>query len=137
MTSSAAPQQRSRATRIVYRTLGFVFLGIAVAGIFLPLVPTTITTIVAGFFFSRSSERFDAWLVNHRTLGPIIRDHRAGLGFTRRAKTIGMTAMSVSIAVSTWLVVSRGAPTFVAGVMFAVWLYASWFILKQPTKATA
>lgn len=135
MTSTSAPH-RSRTTRIVYRTLGFVFLGIALAGIFLPLVPTTITTIVAGFFFSRSSERFDAWLVNHRTLGPIIRDHRAGLGFTLRAKTIGMTAMTVSIAVSTWLVVERGAPTFVAGIMAAVWAYASWFILKQPTKAT-
>lgn len=125
---------RSRVRIVVYRTLGFLFLGLALAGIVLPLVPVTINTIVAGFFFARSSERFDAWLVNHPTLGPIIRDYRSGAGFTVRAKTIAMTAMSLSIFASTGWALYRGAPLLVAGVMAAVWVYASWFILKQPTK---
>lgn len=134
MEVTGTPVTRSRTKVVVYKVLGFVFLGLALAGVVLPLVPVTINTILAGFFFARSSERFDSWLVNHKVLGPIIRDYRAGVGFTMRAKTIAMTAMSLSIAASTWWALYRGAPAFVAAIMAAVWVYASWFILRQPTK---
>lgn len=134
MEVTGQPVTRSRTRVVAYKALGVVFLGLALAGVVLPLVPVTINTILAGFFFARSSERFDSWLVNHKTLGPIIRDYRAGVGFSVRAKTIAMTAMSLSIAVSTWWALYQGAPAFVAAIMAAVWVYASWFILKQPTK---
>ena len=38
--------------------------------------------LLAAFFFSKSSERFDDWLVRNRLFGKIVRDWRAGLGFT-------------------------------------------------------
>lgn len=134
MVAAKTPVRRSRLRIIIYRALGFLFLGLALAGVVLPLVPVTINTILAGFFFARSSERFDSWLVNHPTLGPIIRDYRSGVGFTVRAKSIAMTAMSLSIFASTWWALYQGAPVFVAVIMAAVWVYASWFILRQPTK---
>lgn len=125
----------SRSKRAVYGVLGWFFVGLAVAGAFLPLIPVTINVILAGFFFARSSERFDNWLVNHRVFGPIITDYRNGVGFSVRAKVIAMAAMSTSIAASTWYAISNGAPGWLAFVMFAIWVWASWFILKQPTKA--
>ena len=126
---------RSNASKAIYTGFGTVFAGLAIAGIFVPLLPVTINAIVAGVFFAKGSERFDAWLLSHKVLGPIVYDHRNGIGFTKRAKKIAVVAMSTSIAVSTWWAVgARGAPTFVAYFMFVVWLYALWFILKQPTK---
>ncbi len=124
----------SRTKRVIYGALGWVFVGLAIAGVFLPLLPVTGNVLLAGFFFARSSERFDAWLVRHKVFGPIITDYRNGIGFTVRAKTIAVTAMSVSILGSTWLVLRNGAPAWVGFAMALVWLWAAWFILKQPTK---
>lgn len=125
----------SRTKRVVYGALGWLFVGLAIAGAFLPLLPVTGNVLLAGFFFARSSERFDAWLVRHRVFGPIITDYRNGIGFTVRAKTIAVSAMSISILSSTWIVLRNGAPAWVGAAMALVWLWAAWFILKQPTKA--
>ena len=126
---------RTRTSKALYTSLGTVFAGLALAGIFVPLLPVTINAIVAGVFFARGSERFDAWILNHKVLGPIVYDHRNGIGFTKKAKKIALLAMSSSIALSTWWAVGvRGAPIFVGYFMLAVWAYALWFILKQPTK---
>lgn len=126
---------RSNATKAIYTSFGTLFAAMAIAGIFVPLLPVTINAIVAGVFFAKGSERFDAWLLHHKVLGPIVHDHRNGIGFTKRAKTIAVTAMSTSIALSTWWAVGvGGAPVFVGYFMLAVWAYALWFILKQPTK---
>jgi len=124
----------SRTKKIVYGALGWIFVGLAIAGAFVPLLPVTGNVLLAGFFFARSSEKFDAWLVNHRVFGPIITDYRNGIGFTVRAKTIAVSAMSLSILGSTWLVLRNGAASWVGVLMFGVWIWAAWFILKQPTK---
>lgn len=126
---------RSRAARIVNTAVGLLFLGIAIAGIFLLLVPTTINVLIAGFFLARGSERFDNWLVEHPILGPTIRDHRAGIGFTMRAKKIGFSMMSISIIGSTIWAMSQEAPVFVAWIMAVCWVWATWYIFKQPTKS--
>lgn len=116
--------------RRLFLVLGLLFLGLALVGIVVPGLPTTINTIIAGYFFARSSERFDRWLTEHATLGPIIRDWRAGQGFTRRVKTVAMTAMTVSIAVSGWLI----GVAWIQAILAVCWVWASWMILSQPTK---
>ena len=126
--------QPSRTKKVVYGTLGWVFVGLAIAGAFIPLLPVTGNVLLAGFFFARSSERFDSWLVNHRIFGPIITDYRNGVGFSVRTKTIAVTAMSASILGSTWIVLRNGAPSWVGVLMFGIWIWAAWFILRQPTK---
>lgn len=129
---------QSQLRKVVFTGLGSIFAALAIAGIFVPLLPVTINAIVAGVFFAKGSERFDNWLLNHKVLGPIVHDHRHGIGFTRKAKRIAVIAMSTSIALSTlWAVPYGGAPVFVAYFMGAVWAYALWFILKQPTKPDA
>ena len=129
-----AAKEQSRFEKALYTGLGLLFSGFAIAGVVLPLMPVTINVIVAGFFFAMGSERFDAWLTSHRVFGPIITDYRSGAGFTVRGKTIAVTAMSTSILLSTIYAVTNGAPTMVAYAMTAIWAYAAWFILKQPTK---
>ena len=56
--------------------LGFLALGLGALGVVLPLLPTTPFVLLAAFAFARSSERWHAWLLNHRIFGPIITDWR-------------------------------------------------------------
>jgi len=124
----------SRVKRALYMVLGLVFLGLALVGIVVPGLPTTINAIIAGFFFARSSERFDNWLTSHPVLGPPVLDHRNGIGFTVRAKTIAVSAITISIGLSSWIIASSNAPGFVLAIMAVAWVYAVWYVLHQPTK---
>ncbi|NOY56269.1 MAG: DUF454 domain-containing protein [Actinobacteria bacterium] len=123
----------SRLVRIVYRVLGMFFLALGVVGVVLPLIPTTFPVILAGFFFARSSDRFDRWLVDHRLFGPLIRDWRAGRGFSVRAKALAITAIALTFTVSiVWVIEYTGVR--IGLVLLAVAI--STYILWLPTKQT-
>ena len=79
---------KNRALRVLLLGLGFAFLGIAFVGIAVPGLPTTGPVLLAAFLFSKSSERFDNWLVTNRLFGTIVQDWRAGRGFSIRGKAI-------------------------------------------------
>ncbi len=128
------PTPPSRLKRVLFTGSGLFFSGLAIVGIVAPFIPVTINVIMAGYFFARGSERFDNWLTNHKVFGPIITNYRSGAGLSKRGKTIAVSAMSLSILLSTWYGLANGAPEFVGYIMLAVWAYAAWFILKQPTK---
>ena len=60
--------------KVIFLILGLTSLILGFIGIFLPILPTTPFALLAAFFFSKSSERLHQWLLNQRTLGPLIRD---------------------------------------------------------------
>ena len=122
---------KSRVLRSTYLVLGFFFLGMAFIGVAMPLIPTVGPVLLAAFFFSRSSERFDHWLVNNRLFGGIVRDWRAGLGFTIRAKAIAIVAIIVTFTISVVFVVEP-TPIRVGLVVFASALVL--YIAQLPTK---
>jgi uncharacterized membrane protein YbaN (DUF454 family) len=98
------------------------------------VIPTVPLVLLAGYFFSRSSERFDKWLVEHAVFGPIIRDWRAGLGFTIRAKVMAVLAISASFSV-TLIVVIDSTIGRVAMITLAAGVVA--YIVSRPTKPLA
>lgn len=72
--------------------LGTVFVGIGVLGIILPLLPGTPFLLLAAACYARSSRRFYLWLLNNRTIGPLITEYR-------RSKRIPAPARRRAIAV--------------------------------------
>jgi uncharacterized membrane protein YbaN (DUF454 family) len=122
---------KSRVLRSFFIVLGFFFLGVAFVGVAVPLIPTVGPVILAAFFFSKSSERFDSWLVNNRLFGGIVRDWRAGLGFTIRAKVVAVAAIITTFTISVVFVVE---PMFlkIGLIVFASGLVA--YIMRLPTK---
>lgn len=111
--------------------LGWLWVGIAFAGVFLPLIPTVGPILLAGFFFSRSSRRFDDWLINNRYFGPTIRDWRAGAGFSMRAKVAAVAAITASFTISLITVTENLAVRLgLTALGFTIALY----VVSRPTK---
>lgn len=52
---------------------GLLFAGLAIIGIFLPVLPTTPLLLLAVGCFAKSSEKLHSWIITHKTFGPLIR----------------------------------------------------------------
>jgi uncharacterized membrane protein YbaN (DUF454 family) len=80
---------------------GVLSVGLAVAGIFLPVLPTTPFLLLAAACFMRSSDRLYRWLTAHRWLGPYIRSYQQYRAVTRRSKVLGLLLLWVTLGYST------------------------------------
>ncbi len=117
--------------RVVLMALGWLWVAIAFIGVVLPGIPTTGPILLAAFFFSKSSDRFDRWLVSNRFFGAIVRDWREGNGFTVRAKAIAVSAIVLSFGITTiWFITNPYA-------RLGMWLLAATiatYVVTRPTK---
>ena len=78
----------------VYKSLGFLFLGLGVLGVFLPLLPTTPFLLVSAGCFAKSSDKWHQWLLSNRIFGPIIKDWH-----DRRCISISTKIFAISLVV--------------------------------------
>jgi uncharacterized membrane protein YbaN (DUF454 family) len=124
---------RNRVLRSVLLVLGWIWVGVAFIGIIAPIIPTTGPIILAAFFFSKSSERFDDWLVNNRLFGGIVRGWRNGEGFTVRAKVVAVTAIIVSFGITTVFALG-GSPVVVRAGMWVLAFAIAAYVVTRPTK---
>ena len=126
----AAELMESRMGRVVYAALGFVFLGIGIAGTVLPGLPGTVFLLAATWFFFKSSEKMYLWVLNHRRLGPTVRAYRAGYGIRRRIKIYAITLMSISVAYSVVFAIDSMP---IRDIHVALALVGATVILTRPT----
>ena len=90
----------SRVARAAWLAGGLLAVGVGAIGIVVPGLPTTVCFIVAAGCFSRSSPRLERWVLGLPRIGPLVRDHRAGLGMPRRAKVFAIVAIVVAVTLS-------------------------------------
>jgi len=111
--------------------LGWLFFGLGLVGVVLPVLPTTPFMILALWSFSRSSERFHRWLYNHRTFGPPLRSWAQERVIPLRVKLVAFTAMGLSM-LYVGLVVQP--PWYALLSMAAVILFGAGFIARYPSR---
>jgi uncharacterized membrane protein YbaN (DUF454 family) len=116
--------------RLAYLVLGFICLGLGIAGYIVPLLPGTVFLLMATFFFFRSSERMYNWVLNHPRFGTLIRNYRAGYGIPRRIKVYAIGLIVVSFAFSIAVAVDGLIARLV---LVAIGAAVSAFILTRPT----
>lgn len=92
----------ARAKRVVWLSLGFLFVVLGFIGALLPLMPTTIFLILAAGCFARSSPRLETWLLNHPRFGPTLRAWRDDGAIGPRAKVAACTGIAIGYALFWW-----------------------------------
>src|SRR5690606_16358035 len=90
--------------RVGLLALGWTAVALGGIGIVVPVLPTTGFFVLAAACFARSSPRFERWVLDLPKVGPLVRDHRAGLGMPRRVKLVAIGMMLGLGAVGTWYV---------------------------------
>ena len=96
----------NRPLRYFLIALGFTAVGLAIIGIFVPILPTTPFLLLAAFFFGRSSPRFYGWLHTNRWFGAYLTNYREGRGLPLREKALTIAALWVAILLSATLALS-------------------------------
>lgn len=128
----ARPVVRTGASRVLWLVIGMISVGLGGIGIVVPGLPTTVFFIVAAWCFARSSPRFERWVLELPRIGPMVRDHREGLGMPRRAKVVALAMMWTAIALSGFALRQRPV---VVGVVVALGLVGSAYIVwRVPTR---
>ena len=87
--------------RLMWISLGSIFVAIGTIGIFVPGLPTTVFMLLAAACYVRSSDKLYNWLIKNKTFGKYIKDYREGKGMPKRAKFLALLMMTtfVSLAV--------------------------------------
>ena len=81
--------------RWLFLVAGFLLVGLATLGIFLPLLPTTPLLLLAATCFANSSEKWHRWLTEHNIFGPIIRNWHEHRCIPLRAKIVAVASILV------------------------------------------
>lgn len=123
---SALRHHTERGVRLMFLLLGGMFVALGVAGIFLPVLPTTPFMLVAAACFARSSDRFYNWLLGHPLFGATVREWREHHSIPRRAKWTAIIMMVVMLGMSILFFVPHPylkLALALFGAMLAVYLY--------------
>lgn len=126
-----AIEERWVGRRLVYFALGWLFFALGVLGAVLPVLPTTPFMLLAAWGFSRSSRRFERWLLEHRWFGPGIKRWRAHRVVPTRVKWVSYSTMLVTFALS---LASGRLSWWALGAQAALMGYGAWFLARLPSK---
>lgn len=127
----SATLHRSRVVRGLFWLAGSVSLALGLVGVVLPGLPTTPFVLLAAACYAKASPRLHGWLLNHRFMGPMVRDWEQHRSLTRRTKTVAQASMVAMVGLSAWGL--RGQPIVLAIVLVAA-LIGVWVVARIPTR---
>lgn len=116
----------SLAVRLMFVALGTLFVAIGIAGILLPVLPTTPFMLLAAACYARASTRFYNWLLNNRVFGPTILEWRRHRSIPYRVKWTAILLMAVTLGISIVFFVpwpELQAALAIFGVLLGAYLY--------------
>ncbi|MCE7784345.1 YbaN family protein [Staphylococcus xylosus] len=85
-------------------TMGVLFTVIGFVGVVLPLLPTTPFLLVAVICFSKSSERFENWLVNTKVYITYVESFKNNKGYTLKNKFKLLISVYIVVGFSIFMI---------------------------------
>jgi len=95
----------NKSKRILLISTGTFFVGVGIAGIFIPILPTTPFLLIAAALYARSSQKFYNWLINNKIFGRYIKNYREGKGIPLKLKIFTIALLWVTIGCSVFFAV--------------------------------
>ena len=86
--------------KLMWVSLGSLFVGLGAIGVIVPGLPTTPFLILAAACYIRSSQRLYDWLISNKRFGPYLKDYREGKGIPRKAKRLAVAMIVVFVSFS-------------------------------------
>ena len=86
--------------KVLLISIGTFFIGIAIVGIFVPILPTTPFLLISAALYARSSKKFYDWLINNKIFGKYIKNYREGKGIPLKLKIITIAFLWITIGCS-------------------------------------
>ena len=118
--------------RVLLVVAGGAFLLLGIAGIVVPILPTTPFVLLAVGCYSRSSPRLAAWLENHPRFGTMLRAWRDEGAIAGRAKVAALVAMVLGFSV---ILIATRIPLAGTAAIAATLVACAIFILSRPRPA--
>lgn len=111
--------------------MGFLFLGIGIVGIVLPVLPTTPFLLLAGILFAKGSERFHKWFLSTKIYQKHIQSVLKDKAMTKQAKSKVLVTVLILFAIGFFV-----APIWHAKVLIAVVaiFHLYYFLFRIRTK---
>lgn len=104
--SSVSPLEQSKTKKALLKITGLLFVGLAVLGVILPILPTTPFLLVAAACFAKSSPRLQKKLLANKTFGPLINEWQQHRSIPRKAKRVALLTIILSVVWSAYLLKS-------------------------------
>jgi uncharacterized protein len=92
------PRRSARAMRWLYLSLAAIFFTLAVAGVVLPVLPTTPFLLLTSWCLLRSSPELYERLKRSRVFGRFLRDWELHHGVRPEVKIVALTTLSLVVA---------------------------------------
>ncbi|MGJ8662627.1 MAG: YbaN family protein [Marinicella sp.] len=115
--------------RSFWLALGLISLVIGIAGVLLPLLPTTPFILLSAAAFAQSSPKLHAWLLNHPRWGLIIQNWQDGGRIDRKSKAMALGVILLTPVLS-WIL---SVPLWIIWVQLLVLSGVSIYILTRPS----
>ncbi|QBY03848.1 DUF454 domain-containing protein [Thalassotalea sp. HSM 43] len=118
--------------RFLYLSVGFGFVGLALLGVFLPVLPTTPFLLVAAACFAKSSRRWHNWLLNNKLFGPIIHNWQTNRCIPKKAKRLAVISILLFGGFSVFFAVPNLYGKLATAALLSIGLYVVLSIRTCP-----
>ncbi|WP_072470292.1 YbaN family protein [Urinicoccus massiliensis] len=88
----------------IFVCLGFIFMGLGILGVYLPLLPATPFFLLAAGCFSKGSKKFDQWFKSTNLYKKNIEPLKNKEGFTRKKKIKILAMVTFFLGISFYFV---------------------------------
>ncbi|MCW5944100.1 MAG: YbaN family protein [Fimbriimonadaceae bacterium] len=120
---------RQTPVRWAFLALGCVSVTSGVIGHFVPIWPSTVFYLIALWCFKRSSPRLEAAILDHRIIGPPLRDWQEYRGIRAGTRRTALITLWVGLAVSA--AIARRLEVY--AILGAVAIGVTWYLFTRPT----
>ncbi len=92
--------------KILLTIAGFISFGLGIAGMFLPILPTTPFILLAAALFARSSDKFYRKLMEHRVFGSLVRSFHEEKAIPLHVKIYAVSLLWITILATVFFALS-------------------------------